>query len=64
MDLEKGRVARQPVKKFFYVLANITRYEKRMEKMKSSKLPLAVQHVCTIFLRLIVIWGGSAESSR
>ena len=54
MDLEKGRVASQPVKRLFYVLTNITRYEKRMEKMKYSKLPLVVQHVCTIFLRLIL----------
>ena len=51
MDLEKGRVARQPVKKLSYVLANITRY-KKMEKMKSSKLPLPgstayVHHIFT-----------------
>ena len=32
MDLEKGRVARQPVKKLSYVLANITRYKKKNGK--------------------------------
>ena len=37
MDLEKGRVARQPVKKLSYVLANITRYKKKNGKMKSPR---------------------------
>ena len=53
MDLEKGRVARQPVKKLSYVLANITRQARsKQDKYQQDDVKVLTQNLFLLKVKI------------